>query len=293
MRPRSSRSRAGERARALVVLALVSAAGCRARAQEGASTADAAPAPSTPTSIATSTSTPSSTSTARASPSVTAEDLPVIGYAPAVVIPPAPSSARRPVVLVAHGFDDRAENQCDVWRGIVEGRAYVVCPRGIPVAGSSTQGQTYNGAMALAKEVEGVLAAFHRRYAAVADDSALVFAGFSLGAVLGVSIPQRDPSRFPYVVLTEGGEDAWTTNDTKYFHDHGGKRVLLMCALAIRVSTAEIARDRFTKSGADARVVLAKAPGKPEYVHWYDGPVAEQIHANLDWLVEGDARWAR
>jgi hypothetical protein len=37
--------------------------------------------------------------------------------------------------------------------------------------------------------------------------------------------------------------------------------------------------------------VLGKLPDAGEFIHWYNGPVAEEIRAQLEWLLEGDARW--
>src|SRR5262245_46047148 len=42
--------------------------------------------------------------------------LPVEGFADAVVSIPWGATGRRPVVVAAHGYDDRPEGQCDVWR---------------------------------------------------------------------------------------------------------------------------------------------------------------------------------
>jgi hypothetical protein len=36
---------------------------------------------------------------------------------------------------------------------------------------------------------------------------------------------------------------------------------------------------------------LGKLPGKEQFIHWYNGPVADETKAQLDWLLEGDPRW--
>ena len=47
------------------------------------------------------------------------------------------------------------------------------------------------------------------------------------------------------------------------------------------------------KSGVEAKAVLGKLPGKGQFIHWYNGPVAEETRARLDWLFEGDSRWGQ
>ncbi len=290
MKQRSSRQRA---ASAIAVATLAVAIGCRDRKPS--------PSPSTSTSTPTSpsTSTPTSPSTPTSTPTPILESptpfvaLPVAGFADAVVSVPTGASSPRPIVVVAHGLDDRPEGQCDVWRWIVDGRAFVVCPRGVAVVASKYEGFTYPGGEALAREVDAAVEALRAQFAPWIADGPMVYAGFSLGANLGVHVVERAPSRFPYVVLTEGGEDAWTTFDAKQFQARGGKRILFACGLAVRVATANVAASRLVAAGIDSKVVLGKLPGKTEFMHWYNGPVADEIRAQLDWLVEGDSRWTR
>src|SRR5262245_9947598 len=54
------------------------------------------------------------------------------GFGRAVVSLPLGSTGKRPVVIAAHGNYDRPEWQCEVWRGIVRNRGFVLCPRGVP-----------------------------------------------------------------------------------------------------------------------------------------------------------------
>lgn len=226
-------------------------------------------------------------------PAQTSEDLVVEGFTPAVVSVPTDRTRARPLVVAAHGWDDSPEGQCGVWRAIVEDRAFVLCPRGFRMSNAPDKGFSWQGAGALAKEVDAAIDAVRARHGAEIADGPILYAGFSFGATLGVEVVQRDPARFAYVVLAEGGEDAWTLDTARRFRALGGKRVLLMCALKVRMPTAVVMAARLERGGVGARAVLAKLPGKDEYIHWYDGPVADETRAQLDWLVEGDARWAR
>src|SRR5258706_14924829 len=97
---------------------------------------DRSPSTSTPTSTSTSTSTslsaPRPSGSGRADPLADARGaesaarslesptpyiaLAIPGYADAVVSVPTGATTPSPVVVVAHGIDDRPEGQCDIWR---------------------------------------------------------------------------------------------------------------------------------------------------------------------------------
>src|SRR5947209_312381 len=116
--------------------------------------------------------------------------LPVVGFADAIVAAPR-TNEPRPVVVAAHGNYDRPEWQCEVWRGIVGDRAFVLCPRGRPRADSPSPDDvrfTYDGAASLAREVDAGLDALRARYGARVQDGPILYAGFSLGAILGVTL---------------------------------------------------------------------------------------------------------
>ena len=58
--------------------------------------------------------------------------LQVPGFRPSVVVPPASKEGKRPVVIALHGNFDRAQWNCEELPALVEGRAWLVCIRGIP-----------------------------------------------------------------------------------------------------------------------------------------------------------------
>jgi hypothetical protein len=216
--------------------------------------------------------------------------LEVPGFQPAFISIPQGATSPRPILIAAHGAWDFPEGLCDNWRWIVHDRAWVICPRGVPrPPPDKTFG--YPSGPALAKEIEADVRALAARFPGYVDEGPLVFTGFSLGAILGPSILARNPSRFPRAVLIEGGEDRFTPAYAKAFARDGGQRVLFACGLKFRVAAATRAAHLLESTGVPSRVVLGKLPDAGEFIHWYNGPVAEEIQAQLDWLLEGDVRW--
>jgi hypothetical protein len=45
------------------------------------------------------------------------------------------------------------------------------------------------------------------------------------------------------------------------------------------------------RAGVEARVVLGKLPDAGQFIHWYNGPIAEETRDAAPWLLEGDGRW--
>jgi hypothetical protein len=217
--------------------------------------------------------------------------LEVPGFQPAFLSIPQGAISPRPILIAAHGAWDFPEGLCDNWRWIVHDRGWVICPRGVPrPPPDKTFG--YPSGPALAREIEADVRALAARFPGYVDDEGpLVFTGFSLGAILGPSILARNPSRFPRAVLIEGGEDRFTSGYAKAFARGGGQRVLFACGLKFRVAAATRAAHLLESTGVPSRVVLGKLPDAGEFIHWYNGPVADEIRAQLDWLLEGDSRW--
>jgi pimeloyl-ACP methyl ester carboxylesterase len=213
--------------------------------------------------------------------------LEVPGYGAAVVSLPVGATTPKPVLIAAHGNYDRPEWQCATWRSILGNRGFVLCPRGVARRDSPSPNDirfTYANASAFTAELDAALAALRSRYADFVDPGPLMYAGFSLGAILGVSYVLRDPSRFPRVVLIEGGEGGW--GEAK-LAAAGGQRVLWGCGQAGCVGGAKALAARFERAKVPSRVVYGKGEG-----HSYTGAVADEIKKELPWLIEGDERWA-
>jgi predicted esterase len=137
--------------------------------------------------------------------------LEVEGYHTAVhVTPPKPpNKVPSPVTVVLHGNYDRPEWQCATWRHVAGFRGWVVCPRGIPTpwAEPSADRWMYRGSAKTQKEIEAVIHALKSRYPGLVDDSEMVLAGFSLGAILAPAIAISQPNRYTTLFLIEGGVD--------------------------------------------------------------------------------------
>ncbi len=216
-------------------------------------------------------------------------DLPVEGFGPAVVSVPLGAGGRRPVVIATHGNYDRPEWQCEVWRGIVGDRAFVLCPRGVARTDSPSREDvrfTYASNQALERETVAALAALRARFPNRADTGAPVYTGFSLGAFMGASIAVRHPAELPRLLLTEGGHDAWTAAGAAAFAKGGGERVLFVCSQPACGTEAKRAAQHLAAEGVATRVVSG-----PNVGHRYDGATAETTKRVLGWVLEGDARW--
>lgn len=267
----------------LALLAAVAASGCRGARSGTRSFSGRIP------------SSPSVTAAAPVEPSLPPlrSDPPIVplrveGFADAVVSVPLGATSPRPVVVATHGAWDGPDGLCDDQRWIFHDAAWVVCPRGRPAADKTFR---YDGVDSLAHEIDADLRALAARYPGYVDEGAMLYTGFSLGAILGVGVVTRDPARFPRAVLIEGGEDRWTPALASRFARGGGRRVLFACGLRGRVPAAERAAAMLERAGVSSRAVLGKLPDTGQFIHWYNGPIADETKAAEPWLFDGDARW--
>jgi hypothetical protein len=215
--------------------------------------------------------------------------LPIPGFLDAIVSVPLGAQRPRPVVVAAHGLWDFPEGLCDNWRTIVGDRAWVICPRG---EARPNKTFSYRSGPALASEIDAGVRALAERYPGYVDEGPRLYTGFSLGAILGAWIVVHDPALYPRAVLTEGGEDRFTPQAASAYARGGGQRLLFACGLKFRVAPATQAAQRLEHAGVPARVILGKLPETGQFIHWYNGPVAAETKAQLDWLVENDPRWS-
>jgi hypothetical protein len=214
--------------------------------------------------------------------------LAVEGFPDAVISIPLGATSPRPVVVATHGMWDFPEGLCDDQRWIFHDRAWVICPRGRPMPDKTF---FYDSAEALSREIAADVRALVTRYPGYVDEGGMLYTGFSLGAILGVGVITHDPARFPRAVLIEGGEDRWTPGLAASYAKGGGQRVLFACGLRGRVGAAQQAASMLEHAGVGARVVLGKLPDAGQFMHWYNGPIAEETRAAQPWLFESDARW--
>lgn len=214
-------------------------------------------------------------------------ELAVPGFASAVVSIPRGATTRRPVIVAAHGTSDRPEDLCRALRKVVGDRGFVLCPRGTPVKGAPVVFE-YESSPMLRREVLASLDALEKRYVDHVDPAGAVFAGFSLGSLLGVHLLAERGELFPRALLIEGGWDRWTNEHLRAYRDKGGMRVLFACGETVCPRESRGAATRLAANGIETDVVVGKGEG-----HRYGGRVGEAIRDGFDWLVDGDARWAR
>lgn len=220
-------------------------------------------------------------------------ELAVEDHAPAVVSLPLGATARRPVIVVAHGAGDRGEWHCELWRRIVENRAFVLCPQGRRMDERVPRAEAlyyYPDHFALEREVLAALSALERRYPRYVDASAAVYVGYSQGAIHGALVIALHADVFPRAVLIEGGNGGfreWSAPSASKYRAGGGQRVLFACGSPYCVRSAEGSRRLLEKAGVSARVVHAEGAG-----HSYGAVMEAELAASLAWVVEGDARWS-
>jgi pimeloyl-ACP methyl ester carboxylesterase len=221
----------------------------------------------------------------------TAELTPLVvpAYRDATVSVPLGARESRPVVLALHGNYDRPEWQCAVWREVTKGYPFILCPRGVPRrdASPSEDRWTYGKATDVRREIDAALGALRVRFGDYVAPAPIVYAGFSLGAILGVGIVAEDADRFPRAVLIEGGHAGWSQARAKTFAGAGGKRILFACGQSSCKSEARAPEKLLGRFGVETRSVFGGEVG-----HTYDGPVAAEIARALPWLIGDDPRWS-
>lgn len=215
--------------------------------------------------------------------------LRVPGFRDAVVGVPTGASPPRPVLVAVHGNYDRVEPFCETWSQISSQWAYVLCPRGQPRMDAAARADRWtfgwNG-RDLEREIDAGLKALKQRYGDQVSDGPVVFAGFSLGAILGADIVLWKPKRYSRAVLVEGGTTNWSMATARTFARGGGQKMMFACGQEACVRDTRVGLYWLEIAGVDSRTAYAGTIG-----HTYDGIVAEELSRQWGWLTDGDARW--
>jgi hypothetical protein len=214
--------------------------------------------------------------------------LAVPGFPDAVVAVPSEMGAVLPVAIVLHGLGGRPEPNCDAWRNITEGRAFVLCPRGDRDAQRSRRSDTrytLAGGAVLQRHVDAALLALAGRFDGRVDTSRPLLAGFSLGATEAARLAQDDPRRFPRVAILDGGVDSWLDASVEGFFAKGGERVLFGCGSTWCTPPADAASRRLELRGVESRVVFA------DVGHTTAPKLQAAVREQLAWLLADDGRW--
>ncbi|HKY37008.1 MAG TPA: hypothetical protein VJN18_13775 [Polyangiaceae bacterium] len=208
--------------------------------------------------------------------------LAVPGFGDAVVSLPLGATEPQPIALALHGNFDRPEWQCEVWRGITEGKLFVLCPRGIPRGDVPKDYDRWEwGSLAKTKaEVLAALGALGARYPEHVKPGPVIFTGFSLGAILGAKLIQDPELNVAVAVLTEGGYQGWTLAKAKALKPTL-KHVLLACGQTECRNVFKYQLEPlFKKAELPATLVAEVKTG-----HTYDGAVAAGIQRHWPKLV--------
>jgi hypothetical protein len=263
--------------RRVFLLGLVTLIGCRDRSPPRASEARV-------TSAAAASAAPSTASNlGRDLPPLGGERLvrlPLEGFGDAAVSVPLGATSPRDVVVGVHGRNDRPEWACGEWRGVTDARPFILCPHGVPVDAPPGRGLAFAGAERTRREIDAGLVALRARFGAYVADGPMIYAGFSLGALLGVAIVAEAPARFPIAVLGEGGQEQWTPERVASFAKGGGQRVLFVCSTgACEVqSTRPLAA--LERAGVQTKLVSAGRIG-----HLVDDRVVVAARAAWPWVT--------
>ncbi len=206
---------------------------------------------------------------------------------PAVAYVPIGATSPRPVIVATHGNYDRPEWRCENW-GYILPDTFVICPRGHRTRTSSRDGAQryrYENYRTLLDEADAALALLQERFPGYIDPDAMMYVGFSQGAVMGRHVMRRYPERFPYAVLQEGGYD-WSREQVADFADGGGRRVLFVCGQSDCNRRAERTARRMNRRGVETSIIYHERAG-----HTYNEPMINDTIELLPWLFEGDDRW--
>lgn len=215
------------------------------------------------------------------------EALSVPGFLPASVVAPSDASRPRPVVIALHGNFDRPEWMCAAISSVVAGRAFILCPRGVPRRDAPEDDPrfTHRPLRGLLREVDAARAALAAAYPGQLDDGPDVWLGFSLGAHRAAAVATSAPERTPLVLLIEGGDALFEHDAAERLAAHGG-RVGVACALpGCERRGRRLAETLAAGSGA----ALVE---RIETCHWCIDVMRPAIARIFDWLVSSDPRFA-
>jgi predicted esterase len=212
------------------------------------------------------------------------EALMISNFLPAVVFAP-DSPGPHPLVVAAHGAGGVPEWECDYWRRLTQGRAFLLCLRGERTNNLRPSGYYYRTHLALEEELVAAMAAFERRFPQAPSGAAL-YAGFSQGAIMGAPMIVAHGREFPYLALLEGGYEYWSLAKARHFAAAGGKRVLFVCGTQWCADKSKMPAEWLQQANVAVRIEYAAGAG-----HTPSGEVMARTRDALPWLTAGDPVW--
>ena len=209
-------------------------------------------------------------------------ELEVPGFGAALLYTPSGTESR-PLIVAAHGAGGGPEWECDYWRQLSAGRAFILCLRGTPLGTYS--GFFYRDHLSLEREFLSAERAARAAEPRIALGHG-VYAGFSQGATMGSAMIGKHGARFPYLVLIEGF-DAWNVPRARAFARASGRRVLIACGSKECAKVGGASTRWLETGGVSARLEFARGAG-----HTPAGEVMERVAGALEWLLAGDELWS-
>jgi predicted esterase len=211
----------------------------------------------------------------------TFQSLSLSGFLPALVYVPAAAQKPWPLVVATHGAGGSPEWECEYWRRLTAGRVFLACLRGTPIDVRVSGSFYYRNHLELGREFEAANAAVASRFGAQIDWGSAVYAGFSQGAIMGVSMIVPHAKRFRRLALIEGGYEYWSAATARAFAKNGGERVLFVCGTRWCADKAEIPAGWLRKANVEVRVDYAPGAG-----HTPAGEVMAKVRSALPFLFD-------
>lgn len=214
--------------------------------------------------------------------------LPVPGFRPAVVVAPS-RAGRRPVVVALHGNFDRPSWNCETLPKLVQGRAWLLCIRGVLRRDTPREWEryTYGSRPRVLAEIDAALAALVALHGERVDPATPLLAGFSLGAIYAARFAAAQPARFPRLYLVEGSHPVWTAKNLRRFATGGGRWVLFGCG---RRGCGAWSRRLCTRLG-QLKVRCAEVT-VPDLGHAYTDPLPQKALPDFRRMLADDPRYA-
>lgn len=204
------------------------------------------------------------------------------GYGDAVVVAPE-GDGPWGILVAAHAGHETPESQCSGWSAFAGGRAFILCPRGVPEPSETAHDEprfTYRSQSALNREIAAALAALRAAYGPRISRGPIVYAGFSLGAIFAGGYVIATSERVGAVVLVEGGHTFWSDRVAREFASRGGRAVAFACGQAWCARDADEAARRLRAAGVDAEVTYARGAG-----HSFQGRVGDALQPVFERLI--------
>jgi hypothetical protein len=201
---------------------------------------------------------------------------------PTYIAVPTGATTQRPIVVGLHGAQDRADWACSEWFGALGGRAFVVCPRGVPLA----EGFAWSSVDQIASKSEAALALVRARWGAWISDGRALYGGWSQAATLGALVLEKRPDLFDAAVFVELGHTPLDAHVVALsIRKSGVRAAAIVCATGSCEAWATGAKPAMT--GFPFAWYTAGHRG-----HVFDGEVAKRVYEAITFVEKDDARWA-